>query len=312
MDNERVKRLLREEAGREGFPVFGVAPAELGPEPKKRFLSWISKSYHADMMYLSTRRDVVGGLSSVVAGARSVAVLGLPYARRERGNPAQKPADAGWVARYARGRDYHRVMEKPLKRLARFLSTFGGEARAYVDYGPVMERAYAARAGVGFIGKNGCLIHETYGSWLFLGVIVTSLELPPDAPLSATCGDCRKCLAACPTGALQADRMVDSRRCLSYLTVESKEEISEEIRPLMQRWILGCDACQRVCPFNQSSAETDVADFLEERIPSHLSLSWLLSLDEDAFREHFSGTAAMRPGWQGMRRNARAVLKNIK
>ncbi len=310
MTMNAIKSELRTRAHKLGFPLLGVALPELDPAHLTRVQTWIEAGYHAEMDYLTRRRDLTDGIRAVLPNVQAVIVLGLPYSQA---SSQQKHAfeNHGRVSRYATGRDYHRIFEKRLKKLVNWLREQGDSPKSYVDYGPVLERAYAQAAGLGFIGKNNCLIHPEYGSYLFLAVILTTFPLPPDAPLPGDCGDCRRCLNACPTQALVAANQLDSRRCISYLTVEHKGEIPEELQERMGRWVLGCDACQMVCPYNQKAKSTSEPDFLKIRIPQFPALAEILKLDEPGFRERFSGTAAMRPKRAGLARNAAIAAGNV-
>ena len=260
------------------------------------------------MDYLERRRDIAEGIDAVLPGAKSAIVLALPYKSEE--DSTLEPAPRGRISLYACGRDYHRSFEKRMKKLVKLLREYGDTPKAYVDYGPVMERAYAQSAGLGFIGKNNCLINPTWGSWIFLGVILSRLELPVGRPISMDCGDCERCLKACPSGALKAPFCLDAGKCISYHSVENREEIPLEIRPLMGRWILGCDACQQVCPYNNGVPLSPCADFSAPRLPRRPSLSRFFNFNEESFLEAFAGTAAMRPGRRGLARNAAIAAAN--
>lgn len=214
------------------------------------------------------RADLKGSLPSV----KSVIALAVNYYHPEDPKPAG--ASPGKVAKYAYGADYHKLIEKKLKRLAAFVKEAGGpgtQAKFYVDTGPVLEKAFAERAGLGFFGKNTNIITRNYGSWVFLATLLTNLELEPDAPHTGSCGSCRLCIDACPTGALLGGHTLDATRCISYLTIESKEPVPEVLREGVGEWVFGCDICQDVCPYNFRAKTT----CHEELYPLKKAGTWL-------------------------------------
>jgi epoxyqueuosine reductase len=245
-------------------------------------------------------------------GCRSVAVFAMNYWPGER--RAGVPDGRGRVARYAIGRDYHRVLREKLKRLAAWLeSSSGHPTRTFVDTGPVLERAWAERAGIGWIGKNANLVTREMGSWLLLGEILSAAELEPDAgPHGDFCGTCTACLDACPTAAIVEPGVVDSGLCISYWTIEHRGSVPEPRRAGNGDWIFGCDVCQDVCPWNQQFArETNGDPFSVRDDLQGLDPEAVLGMDEAAFRARYSGTSVMRAKWEGMRRNACIVLGNL-
>jgi len=253
----------------------------------------------------------------VLPGARSVIVCALnynqpqPYSTEAAAQAATDARACGWISRYAWGDDYHVVLGKKLERLVSALrERFGSDftARAYVDTGPVAERAAAKLAGLGWLGKNTCLINEDLGSWLFLGIIVTSLELAERAtdrtPAPDLCGNCSLCLDACPTGALVEPYVMDARHCISYLTIELRGSVPEELRARMGRQVFGCDICQDVCPWNQAAAPRASRAFQPREGLLAPELVWLLSLTAEEFRERFRASPVKRTKWRGLIRNA--------
>jgi epoxyqueuosine reductase len=294
-----------------GFARAGVAAAgPLGVEAE-RLRAWVAEGMHAGMRYMAESLDDrcdptrPGGL---LPGARSVIALAMPYARAEaRVGPAP-----GRIARYARGRDYHNVVLKRARKLAAWLRTQGFSARATCDAMPMMERAWAERAGLGFIGKNACLIVPGLGSHVLLATVLTDAPLPPDAPMPERCGACTLCLDACPTRAFAAPRRLDARRCISYLTIEHEGPIDPALRPAMGDWVLGCDACQDVCPYNRTALPPDAetAPFAPDPRWAEHDAERLLGLDALGFAAAVRGTPAARPGRDGMRRNLLIALGN--
>lgn len=301
-----LTRAVKDRALALGFDRVGVGPAD-PPERGSAFAAWLDAGYAGDMEYLGRGKAKRLDPQRVLPGARSVIAVALNY---HQGEPAE--AD-GWspVARYAWGRDYHDVMTPRLEALLAFLREAAGpdvQGKVYVDTGPVLERDLAARAGLGWIGKNTNLLHPELGSWFFIGVLLTTAELDFDEPLPDRCGTCRACLDVCPTEAFPAPYVLDARRCISYLTIEHKGPIPEALREPMGEWVFGCDLCQTVCPWNRKAPLTREPAFLSEQpLPS---LPSLLELTEAEFKARFRGTPLMRPKRRGLLRNAAVALGN--
>ncbi len=296
-------------AAEEGLDLVGVAPAEPTPH-YAAYLRWVKAGFAGGMSYLS-REDALERRADprhILSEARSVLVVAASYAGAP--HPPLPPLH-GRVARYAWGEDYHRWLLKRLKRLVRRLQEAVGDfpCRCYVDTGPILERAWAVRAGLGFVGKNASLIHPHLGSYLFLGVALLGVELPP-TPVSAQggCGRCTHCLDACPTSAIVKPGIVDARRCIAYLTIEHRGSIPVEMRPLIGEWVFGCDRCQEVCPWNRRP----LALHAEEKPPpgATLFLPDLLLITEESFRRRFRHSPIWRATPVGLARNAAIVLGN--
>lgn len=309
---DQLTYAVKREARGVGFDLVGITT----PLPSAhivRYREWLEEGYHAGMGYLA-RPDAVERRSDprrVMPGVRSIVVVGMNY------YPGDFPPvrlHHGRVSRYAWGRDYHDVMLDMLQRLASRIKGLVGRPtahRAYVDFGPLMERELAYRAGLGWIGKNTNLIHPTLGSYIFLGELLLDVELKADvAGLGDRCGRCTACLEACPTGALRAPRVLDARRCISYLTIEHRGIIPEALRPSIGDWVFGCDICQEVCPWNKRFARPAASSALGETHPS-LDLLELLAMSEDAFRTRFRDTPLWRSGYTGLLRNAAVTLGNL-
>jgi len=298
---------VRQEAREERFDACGIASAT-PIDPEDRLGEWLRNGYHADMDWMERTRDIRQDVQKKLPGTKSVVVV----ARNYYASRPDAEEGTGKVARYAWGRDYHRVLFKPLRRLARFIETFEEDAQTYfsIDSGPVLERAWAARAGVGWIGKNSLVLRRDLGSWFFLATILTTVELKPDSSVPDQCGSCRACIDACPTDAIVETGVVDSRRCISYQTIENRGDIPDELKSKFDDWVFGCDICQDVCPWNRKVTETDEAHFHPR--PGHASLDpkWISELDEDAFRESFSGTPILRAKHAGMHRNMKIIRRN--
>ena len=294
-----------------GFHKVAVAGARPLERDRAALAAWIRGDKHASMAWMARDWEKRADPEAMLPGCRSVIALAINYRPpeakvEERGGTAK-------VALYARGRDYHRVLGGKLKDLAAWLAAESNAAsRTFVDTGPVLERAWAEQAGLGWIGKNANLLTRDLGSWLLLGEVLTCAELTPDAgPHQDFCGSCTACLEACPTGAIEAPGRVDSNACLSYWTIEHRGAIPEDRRAGLDAWIFGCDVCQDVCPWNVSFAKEAVDDpFARREDLRGLDPVEILELDEAAFRARYSGTALMRARWDGLRRNACIVLGN--
>ena len=245
----------------------------------------------------------------LLPGARSIISVALSYHLPSEG---EARALEGRVARYAWGDDYHKVMKKRLKLYVRGLSERLGreiKARWYVDDGPMLDRAVAGRAGVGWFGKNTNVLTSSHGSWVFLGQVVTDLELKPDLPLKKSCGSCVLCLQACPTGALPAPYVLDNQRCISHQTIENRGDIPTEMRPLMSDWVFGCDICQDVCPVNVKALYTREQAFRKKRFTT-IQLLEMLEMTDEEFRRRFSGSPLKRAKLVGLKRNVCVALGN--
>ena len=294
---------VKESARRAGFHKAGVARAgPLDPRPLDRVLE---RGAEADMVWLRTQRAQRLDPRLLLDGARSVVAVALSYhAGPDAG--AEPPPGTGEVARYARGRDYHGVMKRKLRALVAELAARDPGARcvASCDVVPVMEKVWAERAGIGWIGKNGCLITPEFGSWVVLGTVILDRELEPDPPHPERCGTCEACLPACPTGAIPEPGFVDARRCLSYWTIERRGDVPPEIAERLGPRAFGCDVCQTVCPWNEGLGASADPDLVPLPSQSALRVDDLLAMDEAAYRRRFPGTALARARFDGLVRNA--------
>ena len=290
--------MIKDLAKTAGFDLCGVAAAEPGDEDA-RLGEWLARGYHGDMRYMERRRDV----REVLPGCRSVIALGVNYWTDHHHGPGPR------VSRYAWGEDYHLVVGRMLDEYTAALAAThpGEEFRAYCDTGPVMERAWAERAGIGWIGKNGCLISQEFGSWIFLAVVLTTLELERDAPHPDRCGTCDKCLHSCPTDAFVAPRVIDARRCIPYLTIEQWKPIGDEFA--IAPWAFGCDICQDVCPWNRKAKECGRPEFAPRPGQDTPDLRRWVAMRGPEYRATYHDTALSRPGRRGLARNALAVLR---
>jgi epoxyqueuosine reductase len=290
---------VKEAALAAGFHKVGIARAEpLDPGPLDRMLALGAE---ADMAWLRTQRELRLDPRRLMPEARSVVALAVAHS----GEAAPLPAGHAEVARYARGRDYHTVLKRKLKALAARLRERDTEVRtlASVDVGPVMEKAWAERAGIGWIGKNGCLITTDLGSWVLLATVLVDRDLAPDERHPERCGECAACMPACPTGAIPAPGLVDARLCISFQTIERRGAVPGGVAERVGRWGFGCDDCQTACPWNRGAGSESDPELLPVRHPS-LDLLPLLRLTPDEYRAHFYGTAIARAGHAGLVRNA--------
>lgn len=312
-DMTALARAIRAWGAELGFQQVGIAGVELG-EDEAHLRDWLAKGQHGAMDYMARHGDKRSRPAELVPGTLRVLSVRMDYgtgedaaawATLERGEDA-------YVARYALGRDYHKVLRNRLQKLAdRIAGEIGPFGyRAFVDSAPVLERALARDAGLGWIGKHSCLINKSAGSWFFLGEIYTDLPLPVDVPATTHCGTCTRCLQVCPTQAIVAPYRVDARRCISYLTIELKEAIPEELRPLMGNRIFGCDDCQLACPWNKFAVRHDEPDFVARNGLERASLAELFAWDEEEFLRRTEGSAIRRTGHEGWLRNIAVALGN--
>jgi epoxyqueuosine reductase len=295
-----------------GFDLAGIARSE-APRELQFFAEWLARGYAGEMAYLTSQSERRGDLRVAFPWARSVLCVGLQY---DTPHPysTQAAREQGWISRYAWGDDYHEVMKAMLERLLeRWREETGPfQARCYVDTGPIVERAYAAAAGLGAWGKNTCLLHPEHGSWFFLGEIVSELDLPDDAPRPDMCGSCTACLDACPTGALRAPYTLDATLCISYLTIEQKDAIPEPRRPDLGRHVFGCDICQDVCPWNRKRRRHGGAAFEPRAGGLAPDLAELAALDAEGFRRRFRASPLLRAKRRGLLRNVAVAMANTR
>jgi epoxyqueuosine reductase len=320
-----MSRLAKEAATRAEFDLVGVAAvrepdfAELGA-----FSEWIEAGYAGEMKYLEKRTESGelrrASIKNAAPWARSVIVCGMNYNADQPYSTQVHDPDRGWISRYAWSRrDYHELLLQRLQQVEAALRNcaelnhLGIATRSYVDTGPVVERVYAKYAGIGWIGKNTCIINQKLGSWIFLGVVLTSLDLLPDSPAADRCGSCTRCIDACPTHAILAPGRMDARRCIAYLTIEKRGEIPPELRSGIGHQVFGCDICQDVCPWNTKPGNAPPAaatDFHPQEDLVHPNLKWLAAMSEEDFRNTFRGSPVKRAKFSGLRRNLAVAMGN--
>jgi epoxyqueuosine reductase len=300
-----IKRLAREC----GFELAGIVPAEPLPDDSRRYLDWVRRGMAGAMGYLTDRRaQVRTDPKLLLASARSIICVGKLYNGPQPLSTEDGASDRGWISRYAWGEDYHQVLRRGLEQLAAKLGP-DHEYKICVDTAPLLERSYARQAGLGWIGKNTCLINQDIGSWIFLGEIITSLALDADSPPPDRCGTCTRCIDACPTQAIAPHGYeIDARRCIPYFTIELHGEAPDEMRPGIGRHIFGCDICQDVCPWNRSAPVAEDPAFE----PRHFAppLDALAVMTEDEFRSCFRDSPVLRAKYGGFLRNVAIAMGN--
>ncbi len=323
-----LSQAVRQHARELGFDLVAIAP--VGPSPDwERYRAWIDAGWAGEMAYLARHLLPKQDPRQLLPEARSLILVGLNYAQQLDPALLADPA-RGRISIYALGRDYHKIMRRALMRLDGWLAAQSGRSsrgRVFVDSAPVLERSWASAAGLGFIGKNACLIHPHLGSWLFLGGLLVPEALTPDPPpqislappdiiwrfddgRTGTCGGCTRCLDVCPTGALVAPRQLDARLCISYLTIEQRGAIPRALRPKLGNWVFGCDLCQQVCPWNRRARPASHPDLQPHPDRIAPPLLDLLALDEAGFTARFAGSPVMRAKWAGFMRNVCVAAGN--
>jgi epoxyqueuosine reductase len=322
---EEIAQVARRAAQDAGFDLAGIAPVQEEDLPELgAFVEWVDAGRAGEMKYLETRTDA-GELRRASARnaapwVRSMVVCALNYSAGKPYSTEVSDPERGWISRYAWGsKDYHDALLPRLKQVESAIRQLGDqrglpvETRSYVDTGPILERVYARHAGIGWIGKNTCIINQKLGSWLFLGVVLTSIDLTPDLPAPDRCGSCTRCIDACPTQAIVAPGKLDARLCIAYLTIEKRGAIAEELRPAMGHHIFGCDICQDVCPWNNKAGNappTSLPEFQPQPEHYYPELRPLAHMDEETYRRVFRGSPVKRAKYAGLRRNVAIAMGN--
>ena len=298
----KLSAYIKQEAASLGFAACGIAPSEYLAEEKTRLDSWLDKGFHAGMDYMQKHKDLRANPDLLVENSKSVIVFLYNYFPSE-----MMSGDSSYlISAYAYGRDYHEVIREKLNILIAKLKEKVPEIsiRGFVDSAPVLERAWATRAGIGWIGKNSMLISKKNGSYFFIGELITDLELEYDQPMGGDyCGDCSRCIDACPTGAIMDLKVVDANKCISYLTIENKGEIPESFKGQYEKWIFGCDICQQVCPWNRFSTPHNEPAFEPPPGLMQLNKTYWEQMDIEQFRDIFKKSAVKRAKFAGLRRN---------
>ena len=317
----QINQLVKQAAREAGFELAGIAPVHDFVE-LDRFQEWIAAGRAGEMKYMEARNESGilkrTSLQSTLPWVRSVIVCAINYNTAQPYSTQADDPQRGWISRYAWGKeDYHRAVMNRLRAVETKLRSAAGsppapqlQTRCYVDTGPLVERIYAKYAGIGWIGKNTCILNQKLGSWLFLGVILTSLELEPDLPAPDRCGTCTRCIEACPTDALLAPYQLDSKLCISYLTIEKRGAIPADVSARMGHEVFGCDICQDVCPWNRKAPFTGAEEFQPREGLVNPALEWLAEMTAEDFQEKFRGSAIRRAKRSGLRRNAVVAMGN--
>ena len=304
-----LKKQLAEFARDIGFDSCRIARCS-PPAHGKQFSDWLNENAHGEMEYMARGKEKRSDPEKILSGAKSIVVLAMNYFQ---GEMPRRPeiAAKGRIARYAWGDDYHDVIAAKLRTIDKFLREIGGQQKFYVDTGPILERDHAGEAGIGWHGKSTMLLDQQLGTWFFLAEILTTLELPPDAPARNRCGTCERCINACPTGAITAPHKLDARRCISYLTIELKGAIPIELRPLIGNRIFGCDDCLEACPWNRFAQVSRETAYAARPSTVGFSLRDYLSLTDQEFRELFRNSPIKRIKRRGFLRNVCVALGNV-
>lgn len=303
MDN--LSELIREYAFSLGFNACGFCQAaSINNLNRDYFYNWLNNSFQADMNYMTNYPDKRRDPSLLVDGAKSIVCVALNY-YPEKKQPPENPQ----IAYYAYGKDYHDVMKEKLRRLLEYIQEADPaiQGRVFCDTAPILERYWAAQSGIGFIGKNSLLIIPQKGSFFFLGELIINKELEYDKPITLSCGNCTRCMDACPTKAIEKPYVINSNRCISYQTIENKGAIASDVNPCMSNYIYGCDICQKVCPWNRFSTPNGIPEFSPS--PEFLDLDFdkMQNLTEEEYRQIFKGSAIKRAKYTGLKRNIKAL-----
>lgn len=306
MDIDKLQSEARDELARLGFGIVRFARPPLG-EAGEQFSRWLDSGMGGEMAYLARGKEPRLDPHRLLPELRSLVVVAHSY---DPGPVSSAGPEEANISRYARGEDYHEVLKDKLGRFQAWLAAAGGRSFASVDAAPVLEKAWARKAGVGWLGKHTNIIHPEQGSYFFLAVILTDLPFAEDAATEDRCGTCERCVTACPTGAIVAPYVLDARLCISYLTIELKGAIPRRLRPLIGNRVFGCDDCQEVCPWNRFSQTTGEERFRGREGAGAEALTEFLKLDDAAFRERFAGTPVLRPKRRGFLRNVLVALGN--
>lgn len=310
LDNEQLTRKIKKAAAQLGFDAVGCAPA--GEIPPRKLETWLERGFQGKMAYLERNREKRLSPELVLPGVRSVLCLALNY-YHDYPLPYDEPERAV-ISRYASGDDYHHVIEKKLKELLTAIEELrpGTRGRFYVDTGPVLDKYWAGRSGLGWLGKHTNLLSKTAGSWFFLAEVLLDIELQHDEAAADHCGTCTRCIDACPTEAIVEPYVLDSRLCISYLSIELREGIPEALRPKMGNLVFGCDICQDVCPWNGKAPHSTVEELAPRPFNRAPDLKELSRLSEEQFRERFQKSPIKRTKWRGFLRNVCIAMGNSK
>ena len=300
--------ILIEEAKKQGFDLIGFAPSELLSEEIEKLERWLNENFHAGMEYMERNIEKKKDIRNLLPSAKSVISLGLNYY-----TPGKYSNDRskGKISRYAWGKDYHLIIWEKLDKLVEEIKKINNkfEAKTYADTGPVMDKVWAVKSGIGWLGKHTNVINKEYGSWFFIANLITNFEFQYSLPVEDFCGSCRACIDACPTDAIIDEYIIDANKCISYLTIENKNDIPEKFRGKFNNWIFGCDICQDVCPWNNKFSKiSNVEEFFPSNGNMEMAITEVLSISKEDFKKRFKESPVKRAKLAGLKRNA-AFLK---
>ncbi len=301
-----TNEILIEKAKHLGFDLVGFTKADELKEETANLEKWLGMKYHGDMEYMGRNVEKRKDVSKILPDAKSIISLGMNYYTDEQ---YDNQKDKGKISRYAWGKDYHLIIWKKLEQLEKELKEIDPEfeSKSYVDTGPVMDKAWAVKAGLGWLGKHTNVINKEIGSWFFIATLITNYEFQSSSIIADHCGSCTACIEACPTNAIVEEYVLDSTKCISYLTIENKKEIPKEFKNKFDNWIFGCDICQDVCPWNIKFSEvTQNIEFFPEN--KEINLSEIKNMNEEEFRERFSESPVKRTKLNGLKRNAEFIM----
>jgi len=296
--------IVIEKAKEQGFDLIGFAPAEELTKEIKNFEKWLNENYQAGMQYMERNIEKRKNVKNLLPAAKSVISLGLNYFTPDK---YSNDIGKGKISRYAWGKDYHLIIWEKLDKLVDKIKKIDNsfKAKTYVDTGPVMDKAWAVKSGIGWLGKHTNVINKEYGSWFFIATLITNFEFEYSLPIEDFCGSCRACIDACPTNAIIDEYVVDANKCISYLTIENKEEIPRHFKGKFDNWIFGCDVCQDVCPWNNKfSKVTDTVEFFPVKDNKEINLDEAVSLSIEEFNKRFEESPVKRAKLSGLKRNA--------
>jgi len=303
-----LTRTIKTKAAELGFAKVGIARADALTQEGAGLQEWLARGYHGTMEWMERNLEKRVDPQVILAGAKSVVSVAMNYYADVRHSDDPR---VGKISRYAWGDDYHLVMTPRIQKLLDCIKSEKPDvnAKVYVDTGPVMDKAWAVKSGIGWLGKHTNVITKEYGSWVFLGEIILDVELEYDDPIADSCGTCRACIDACPTGAIVEPYVLDSNKCISYLTIEHRGEIRGDLKPKFENWVYGCDICQDVCPWNSFQQQTKEEAFLPREANDAPKLEELETMTEGEFSRRFHRSPVKRTKLQGLKRNVRAVLE---
>jgi epoxyqueuosine reductase len=303
-----TNEIVIEKAKSLGFDLIGFAPAEELTNEIKKLEEWLRKNFHAGMGYMEKNLDKRKNVKNLLPSARSIISLGMNYYTPEK---YSNEKNKGKISRYAWGKDYHLIIREKLDKIVEALQEIDPafKAETYIDTGPVLDKAWAVKSGIGWLGKHTNVINKEFGSWFFIANIITNFEFKYSIPIEDFCGSCTACIEACPTGAIVDEYILDANKCISYLTIENKKEIPEEFKGKFDNWIFGCDICQDVCPWNNKFSQiTKEEEFFPINGNKDIHFNDILSLEKEEFNKRFKNSAVKRTKLSGLKRNVAFIL----